>query len=279
VDPVPSPARFAALARSSPWRWWSVRFTVSWTGAVLVGAEPVRAWVRRPDDLRVEALDGRLRAAGTFAPAATSVGFLHAVGPGPPPPRPPAPPPWAGEVAPVFDADGTVAARPGPDAARYDDPMYRDYRWVAMLDPVELADGVGREIGRPGRGPVLVDDVRAVEHGGRPAWEAVLRPTWRYDPRCSCCPLLFGAVSEGWEEQGGAVPAHLRDPRLVYPAAHRVRLDLGTGICVLTEEMDGSRAGSGHDLRVEAVDVPFPDDLFRPTRARRRLLRGRGGKP
>jgi hypothetical protein len=49
----------------------------------------------------------------------------------------------------------------------------------------------------------------------------------------------------------------------VYATAHRVRLDLGTGICVLTEELGGSHAGAGHDLRLESVDEPLPDALFR----------------
>jgi len=93
----------------------------------------------------------------------------------------------------------------------------------------------------------------------------VLRPQPAYDPTCSCCPLLFSAESERWEaDAAGVTPGLRQDPTLAYPTAHRVRLDVGTGICVLTEELGGTHAGSGHDLRIEAVDAPMPDQLFRP---------------
>jgi len=46
-----------------------------------------------------------------------------------------------------------------------------------------------------------------------------------------------------------------------WPDAYRVRLDLGTGACVLTEEI-GGLPGKRHDLRIEAVDEAMTDDLF-----------------
>jgi hypothetical protein len=49
-----------------------------------------------------------------------------------------------------------------------------------------------------------------------------------------------------------------------------VRLDLATGACVLTEEAGGSHTGTGHEVRIEAVDEELPDDLFSPEPARRR---------
>ncbi len=52
-----------------------------------------------------------------------------------------------------------------------------------------------------------------------------------------------------------------------YPDADRVRLDTSTGICVLTEAIGGSTPGSGHELRIEAVDTPMPDNLFHSTPA------------
>jgi hypothetical protein len=53
----------------------------------------------------------------------------------------------------------------------------------------------------------------------------------------------------------------------VYPEAYRVRLDVGTGVCVSTEEIGGLTPGRGHDLRIEAVDEPMDDALFaRPPR-------------
>ena len=56
---VPDADAFRALARSSPDRWTTLRFTERrrrrWTWS-----EPVRAWLRRPDLLRVEDAAGRL---------------------------------------------------------------------------------------------------------------------------------------------------------------------------------------------------------------------------
>jgi hypothetical protein len=151
VVPTPSADAFAALARSSPWRWSTLRFTVRWPGdRWKTGA--VRAWLRRPDVLRVEALDGAL---------------LQIV----------REPPGVRRAVPVLRPDGLVASRPAPWASGTDAPMHQDYHWVAMLDPAELAD-------------VGVESLTEVEHGGRSAWEAVVSPSPAYEPRCGCCPLL-----------------------------------------------------------------------------------------
>src|SRR5699024_221200 len=56
----------------------------------------------------------------------------------PQPPDPPTP----DEVTVPLRPDGLVAQRPHRDAVSYDDLMWENYRWVAMLDPVELATGV-----------------------------------------------------------------------------------------------------------------------------------------
>ena len=203
----------------------------------------MRAWLRRPDLLRVERLDGtveqvvreeRPRSAGM---ALTTDGGR----PLPPLPRP-------GAVAPVYDPDGLVEQRPG--GVDCDDPMYQSYDWVAMLDPVELSAGVALE------------SVREVTHRGRAAWEALAYPGVGYEPRCSCCPLLPSAESDRLEVEGGGVTFRDHDPGLVYADAHRVRLDSETGVCVLTEEIGGSRAGFGHDVAIEAVDEPMADSLF-----------------
>jgi hypothetical protein len=50
-----------------------------------------------------------------------------------------------------------------------------------------------------------------------------------------------------------------------------VRLDVETGVCVLTEEIGGPTPGKGHDLRIEAVDEPMDDGLF--VQARRSSFR------
>jgi hypothetical protein len=136
--------------------------------------------------------------------------------------------------------------------------MYRDYFWVAMLDPVELADGRDPVTGaqRPG---TAIDTVVEVEHGGRPAWEAILRPTSYYDPRCTCCSLLRSRDLDLAEAQSWSAQDIVLDD---YPDAYRVRLDVGTGVCLLTKPIGGSAPDSGHQLRIEAVDEPMADDLF-----------------
>ncbi|MBA2308535.1 MAG: hypothetical protein H0W01_04385 [Pseudonocardiales bacterium] len=246
--PSPTARSFAALARSSPWRWRSVRFVLRRSGYPGYNDSAVRGWIRRPAALRVEQLDG------TLITAEAAQG-----GPGRP---------YAVSVDVDLDADGLVTRRPDRYAWHHDDPMYQDYQWVAMLDPVELADGYDTDGGRrESAPPVRIDEIREVEHHGRPAWEALMRPTDSYDPRCSCCPLLFSAQSVA---RSGSLAEHMKpaDPR--YADAHRVRLDVGTGICVRTEEVGGDFAGRGHDVAIETVDEPFPDGLFTAARRRRR---------
>jgi len=74
--------------------------------------------------------------------------------------------------------------------------------------------------------------------------------------------LLFSAQSEARDAQAGGPTRQDRESGLRYADAHRVRLDVATGVCVFTEEVDGSRASNGHDLRLEAVDEPMPDQRF-----------------
>jgi hypothetical protein len=257
---MPTSDAFAALARSSPWRWSTLRFTGRWQGDG-PWHRPLRAWVRRPDLLRVESLDGELLQVVRQPPQRVSVlttdgGLTREL-------------PWLtadGVPGPELRADGLVAARPDRLAWDFslDAPMYQDYRWVAMLDPAELADGSEPESDDVVRA-VDLDTVTEVDHGGRPAWEAIVRPTAAYQPRCSCCPLLHSRESDLLEYG----PEGLRED---YPDAYRVRLDVGTGVCVFTEELGGTPDGiAGHDLRIEAVGEPMPDELF----ARRRGLSGR----
>jgi hypothetical protein len=244
---APTADDFRALARSSPWRWSTLRFTVRWS-LEAHGTEELRAWLRRPDRLRVETLGGALLQVvrdERRQAARLSTGGGRTVDM-----------PWVtdgGAPAPELRPDGLVARRPASWQLSVDDPMYQNYFWVAMLDPVELADGLDEER-RPDVPGLDVGPVRAVDHAGRPAWEALLRTTPEYEPRCGCCSLLRDRrVDElEWGE------AMLDD----YPEAYRVRLDAGTGVCVRTEALGGSVAGQGHDLRIEAVDEPMDDALF-----------------
>ncbi|OLT47980.1 hypothetical protein BJF85_13920 [Saccharomonospora sp. CUA-673] len=230
--------RFHALARSAPWRWRSLRFTVD---PRRTGEPTVRAWVRKPGRLRVEDFDGTV---------------MHRTA-DPDVAEPPAVDPDA------LDDHGLLADHPDRlPVYRFDfePPMYQDYRWVAMLDPYELATG------RDDDGAAVVGteilDLAAVEHHGRPAWQARLRPTRWYDPRCGCCPLLFSAESEAAEN-------HEPAPGTVFADSYLVRLDTETGVCVYSEDLGGSSAGQGHDLVIEAVDEHLPDNLFGPLRTRR----------
>ena len=248
--PAPSADAFAALARSSPWRWSTLRFTERRTGT---GArDELRAWLRRPDALRVETAGGGLLQ--VVRERRQEVGVLT-IGGGQTTVLP-----WptdAAAPAPELRADGLVAMRPSSSEVAYDAPMYQDYFWVAMLDPVELADGRDPGSGAPVSPALTVDELAEVEHGGRPAWEALVRPTAVYEPRCGCCPLLRTRAIDVLEWAD--------DPRGVldeYPEAFRVRLDVGTGVCVRTEQIGGLTPGAGHELRIEAVDEPMADDLF-----------------
>jgi hypothetical protein len=203
---VPDADDFRALARASRERWTTLRFTErrrrGWAWS-----EPVHAWLRRPDLLRVEDSSGRL-------------------------------------LDVIRQTDGA------------DDPMWQDYRWVAELRPLELADGLDDELGPP----LLVEAVREVEHAGRAAWEALVVPTDAYEPRCGCCPLLRSRRVD--ELEWDSVPEGTQ-----YPSASLVRLDVQTGVCVWAEALDGTFAGDTHDLRIETVDEPMADGLFpRPRR-------------
>ena len=142
-------SRFRRLARSSPWLWRSVRFGFD------DGSVSVRAWVRRPHALRVESLAGEVlvASAGRLVP-----GGIGLYGPGLGVGEPAAPMWWTDPRAPVpdRDAEGLVSQPVSlPLMVVVDDPIWRNYRWVSMLNPRELSDGLdggpadtGRRAGR-----------------------------------------------------------------------------------------------------------------------------------
>lgn len=234
--------RFRRLARSSPWLWRSARFGFD------DGSGPVRAWVRRPQALRVESRAGEVLEATAGRPVPGGVGLY---GPGLEAGAPAAPIWWTDPraPAPVRDAEGLVVGPVGlPLTVVVDDAIWHDYRWVAMLNPRELADG------RDGGPAVQVDALdEGLRHGRATVW-AKVQPLDGYDPRCSCCPLLLSrpaALAEGWP-----------DPRGPFAEAHRVALDVGTGICVSAREVGGPHPGRGFDVVIDAVDEVFDDELF-----------------
>ena len=82
-----------------------------------------------------------------------------------------------------------------------------------------------------------------------------------YDPRCSCCPLLFGRVSEEIEALAGGRPERGDRPATVYASAYLVALDVQTGVCVHVEHLDGDNAGRGFSLDVLGVDEDVDPDV------------------
>jgi hypothetical protein len=249
----PTVERFCALARSSPWRWSTLRY-VQLQAPYGRAQEPVRVWIRRPKLARVERLDGTLLKVSTDDPPTTvarlsrgrSAGLVQL--------------PPASDTVVELDSDGFVRRRPDPSDADADTAIIYNYYDVAVLDPRELADG------RDDAPGTLIEDLRVVDHHGRDAWEATLRPTADYDARCPCCALLLSDLIED-----GGVDLRLEDdPTFTYPDAHRVRLDVATGVCVANEQLGGTHDGAVHELAIEAVDEPMGDELFPPPEPSRR---------
>lgn len=253
----PTAEEFRGLARSSPRAWSTIRFLLrSGPGA------PIRAWIARPDRLRVESHLGEpLR-----VESARSV-----------PRSPGASVPWVrlGRV----DFGPYDARTPGerPDDAwwRPEDtvPQYQDYRWVAMLEPLELADSWRDPDELPGGvaadgPPVEVHRVDRHRHHGRSALAAEVSTRASYDPRCSCCPLLRSAdalVNDGFDRSSTDLGAA--------PTRFLVVLDEGSGVCVAVTELDGADAGAGFDVAIEEVDEPYDDALFAAPHRRHRWHR------
>ncbi len=140
---------FRALARSSPWRWTTLHLEhrSRFPGEC-------EAWVRRPGELLVRQPP---QPDAYVAGLPYTVSSVRVAGAGEaPPPQPRRTLPH--EVSPSLRADGLVAERPTDQWLDYDDPMYGNYSWVAMLDPVELSHHVD------------VKGLRVVDVAGRPAW-------------------------------------------------------------------------------------------------------------
>lgn len=229
--------RFRRLARSSPWLWQSIEFR--WQ----IEPDGVQhAWIRRPGNLRVE--DG----AGNLLEASTAdrpyAGAMYASDGN----WTPMPGLWPSEIRPAYAEDGLVESIPDRIDVDFDKPFYENYRWVAMLNPVELADRV-HDHDEPGAVPVELRDVTRVEHHGRPALQAIAQPTPAYDPRCDCCPLLAGEFDYETDSWAPGPPS-------------LVRIDEQTGVCVTVE----GPAWIELDVEIIAVDPLLDDDLFTPRR-------------
>jgi hypothetical protein len=208
---TPDADSFRALARSSPWRWRTLHLRArssGWTDA--------EAYVQRPDRLRTKVGD-QLRVETFPYDAALR------------------------RQRPVLRPDGLVAERP-EGWWMVDDPIWRDYYWVAMLDPEELSHDVA------------VDRLRAEELHGRRAWRADLTPLPGYEARCGggCCELLFSEVS--WHSDGNKRPV---PPGTVFASHYDVALDVESGIVVRSLPMGAQTPWL--EVEVLAVDGPAPD--------------------
>ena len=223
--PEVPPEAFAALCRSSPWRWSTLRFVLSWVQDGTLAAEPVRAWLRRPNELRVETLEGAPlytttsleRSRDDFYVASTPRSWL----------LPPA------LVTPVHDDRGLVSRRP---EAAYGDPVFGGGRWQAVLDPVECVGSAPTPLYLPEQRPARLSALTTEVFEGRTVWCATVEPTVRYRPVTAGHPLA--------------------------PGPTRLAVDHATGVCVRSQVLEGPCAGQGHRLVIEAVDEYQLDDLF-----------------
>ncbi|MCZ4563932.1 hypothetical protein O4160_24115 [Rhodococcus sp. IEGM 1401] len=238
----PSVEQFRRLAQSSPWLWESVEFELLPTRHTL----SVHAWIRRPGNMRVEDANGKLvERVGAGIPYA-GMGVQYSNG---------APRQlegrWPSDTTPTFDSDGLVSALPSiADSwlVDYDDPFYENYQWIAMLNPIEVTRS-GHDHSSTETVTEL-SEVRAVEHHGRPAWQATVVTTDRYDARCECCALLSGHYDSETRHWVPGPPV-------------TVRLDVQTGICVYVgPPVDQPTAEPDLDLTIIAVDARMNDSLF-----------------
>lgn len=227
---TPGADDFRALARSSPWRFSAVHFSHRGKRAGAEDDEIVEAWLDRSAH-RVTVRSARGVEVAEGVPYGVS-GIDTAA-------------PSRRGSEPSLRPDGLVAERPIDWHLYHGDPMWRDYRWTAMLDPAELSHGV------------QIDDVTTTMLRGRPTWSATCRPLlgvgedWDggYDPRCGCCPLLDSYASRLLEY--GPDDAKLHDGDL--PTTYLVQLDVQTAMVVQINAMDG-RGGTVLSNEIHAVD-------------------------
>jgi hypothetical protein len=231
-----------ALARSSPWRWRTLHFTrTNHEG-------DVEAWVRRPGQLLVHD-HAHDRTSFQHDPPPSASSLLRVVDVGGRGRSAPAPQALRDlmphEVHPPLRTDGLVATR--PHDVSYDDPLWQSYTWVAMLDPVELSEHT------------LVEDLRPDVVAGRSVWRAVVRADEGYDPRCSCCPLLWSEQSVRLELEELDEP--YQPSSEPFPEAYQVALDAGTGIVTDLRPVGVDDPRLAFTVLIHEVDAPL-DAVF-----------------
>ncbi len=241
---MPTAEDWRALARSSPWLWRSVEFELDWPARhwPATSGQPLHAWLRRPAEVRVTGPGDTL--SGGVAPGRDF---------GPQPPDRPA----------TLRPDGLVLTRTSGMAGDDHGLYFHNYYWLAILDPYELADGevwvpedAAEEFG-PGRLETVpgteIGEVSASARFGRETWWAWVRPTAAYQPRCSCCALLYGEVAERLDNNGQLRPQS-HAPGYAYSTQWLVGLDRATGLPVSIDALDGS--ATGHTMRILGHEPP-----------------------
>src|SRR4029453_4613070 len=214
--PADPSSTFRNLARSSPWKWQTLRFEyVDLPGSRDTG---VRAWLRRPVPPPLRDAKGPLLQSTTGINDSRDGLYISATRKS-----------WllpANLVTPVYDDAGLVRRRP---EAAYGEPSFGNGRLAAALDPVELAGNAPVPLEFPDTNPRFLEQPREVDHEGRPALETIVTPSRTY------------------------VPSDPTEP-LAHSGRTMIRIDTGTGVCVASESLDGDSAGKGHWLRILAVD-------------------------
>lgn len=111
--------------------------------------------------------------------------------------------------------------------------------------------------------PAWRSDGLVAARRGRTTWWAELVAVAGYQPRCSCCPLLWGAESERLDAAAGgqAVPSVPEHP---FPESWLIGLDRQTGIVVSLEAIGGEHRDRGFTVDLHEVDAPMDDSLFTP---------------
>jgi len=248
---------FRALARSSPWLWSRAELDFADRSAYPVG--PLHAIIERPGHTMITLADGTRHDLREQASRGSTFTFIQNPDGSTATINHPkqcwfAQDPLAEQ--PTWRSDGLVAQRPTSSSVVTDDPMWQNYHWIAMLDPVELADGMDSETPpelRPDWMPgTEILELTDEQRQGRAAVAAVLRTTPHYEPRCGCCALLPDERIYRYEY--GDDDRH-RPER--WADAFRVVLDRETGICVSLRELGGSRDGNGFEVTLLSV-TPWP---------------------
>ena len=126
--------------------------------------------------------------------------------------------------SPLQRPDG-LPTRPWVPVAGDDGLFWDNYAWLAALEPSELSHDVE------------LSGLREDEVFGRPAWRADVRALPGYDPRCSCCALVWCEIADVYEfgDRTGWVP-----PREKYPDHYDIALDVETGVVVRCRPVGGS---------------------------------------